>query len=85
MTQEENGDAAIAILENLKTHYPNSAHVASFAAPVFEMNGHYEKALNEYKRGLALVIEQKLHPNMVHKGTLERGVERMREQLSTRN
>lgn len=85
LTQEGNGDAAITVLENLKTHYPNSAHVASFAALVFEMNGLYEKALNEYERSLALVIEQKLHPNVVHKGKLERGVVRMREQLGTRN
>ena len=85
LTQEGNGDAAMTVIENLKIHYPNSAHVASFGASIFEMNGHYEKALNEYERSLVLVIKQKLHPNMVHKGKLERGVERMREQLSTRN
>ncbi|MCP4124910.1 MAG: alpha/beta hydrolase [Bacteroidetes bacterium] len=80
LTQEGHGDAAIELLDNLKTHYPQSGHVASFSASVFEMNGRYEEALGEYERAIEIVDEQNLHPNTIHKGNLESGIERMHEQ-----
>ena len=82
LTQEGNGDAAIALMNNLKSFYPRYGHVANFAASVFEMNERYEEALREYERAIEIVTEQKLHPNTLHKGSLESGAERAREQLS---
>jgi predicted alpha/beta superfamily hydrolase len=82
LTQEEHGDAAIALMDNLKSYYPKNGRVANFAASVFEMNEQYEEALQEYERAIEIVTEQKLHPNTLHKGSLERGAERVREQLA---
>ncbi len=82
LTQEENGDAAMALINNLKSFYPRNAHVANFAASVFEMNERYEEAPREYERAIEIVAEQKLHPNTLHKGSLESGAERVREQLA---
>lgn len=82
LTQEGHGEEAIAIIINLKYYYPQNAHIASFAASVFESNGQYKKALKEYERAIKIVTEQKLHPNTVHKRSLEIGAERMREQLT---
>ncbi len=79
LTQEGRGDAAIALLENLNSYHPENAHVASFLASVFEMNGHNQEALREYERALAIVKKQKLHPNIVHKGSLEEGATRLRK------
>ncbi len=82
LTQEGHGDAAITLMSNLKSYYPQSGHVANFAASVFEMNERYEEALREYERAIEIVTEQNLHPNTLHKGSLESGAERMREQLA---
>ncbi len=82
LTQEGHGDAAMVLINNLKSYYPQNGHVANFAASVFEMNERYEEALREYERAIEIVTEQKLHPNTLHKGSLESGAERVREQLA---
>ena len=82
LTQEGHGDAAIVLINNLKSYHPQNGYVASFAASVFEMNERYEEALREYERAIEIVTEQELHPNTLHKGSLESGAERMREQLA---
>ena len=82
LTQEGHSDAAIALMNNLKSYYPQSGRVANFAASVFEMNERYEDALREYERAIEIVTEQNLHPNTLHKDSLESGAERVREQLA---
>ncbi len=81
LTQEGLGDEAISLLENLKPYHPTSAHVANFSATVLEINGHAEEALLEYERALEIVRQHDMHPNVVHKKTIEDGVARLREQL----
>ncbi len=81
LTQEGHGGAAIALMNNLKSFYPQNGHVANFRASVFEMNERHEEALREYERTIEIVNKQGLHPNRLHKGSLESGVERLRKQL----
>ena len=81
LSQEGHSDVAITVIDELKSYYPQNGHIASFAATVFEMNGQYRKALNEYERAIKIVNEQKLHPNTLHLGNLERGATRMLEHL----
>ncbi len=80
LTQEGLGDAAMALMERLEGHHPDSAHIASFAASVYEINGQNRKALLEYERALEIVERKGLHPNVVHRGSLDEGAARMREQ-----
>jgi predicted alpha/beta superfamily hydrolase len=82
LTQEGHGDAATALINNLISYYPQNGHVANFAASVFEMNERYEEALQEYERAIEIVMEQNLHPNTLHLGSLESGAERVRENLA---
>ncbi len=82
LTQEGHGDAAIELINNLKSFYPQNGHVASFAASVYEMNERYEEALQEFERTLEIVTEQKLHPNTLHKGDIESGIERVGKLLA---
>ncbi len=78
LVQEGQGEAAVTLLENLKSHHPGSAHVANFTASVYEINGQNREALLEYERALEIVKREGLHPNMVHKKSLEEGVARLR-------
>ncbi len=57
LTQEGHGDAAMVLINNLKSYYPQNGHVANFAASVFEMNELYEEALREYERAIEIVTE----------------------------
>jgi len=54
LTQDGHGAAAMAVINNLKSYYPQNGHVANFAASVFEMNERYEEALLEYERAIEI-------------------------------
>ena len=76
LVQEGNNDAAIAVIENLKSYHPESAHVANFSASVLEMIGN-NNALKEYQRTLELVNKYNLHPNFVHKSSINEAIKRL--------
>ncbi len=82
LTQEAHGNAAIAVINNLQSFYPRNGHVANFAALVYEMNGKYKESKHEYKLALEIITEQNLHPNTIHKGSIESGLKRVNELLS---
>lgn len=83
LSRGEHGDAALAVMEQLIAHYPDSAYMADFAASVHENLGRYDDAVRENERAIALAHEQGLHPNSMHLDRLERALARVREEAET--
>ncbi|MHA7873573.1 MAG: tetratricopeptide repeat protein, partial [Hyphococcus sp.] len=79
LSRGEQGEAALAVIEQLIAHYPESAYVADFAASVHENLGRYDDAVRENERVVALTREQGLHPNSLHLDRIERALARVRE------
>lgn len=66
LAREGNTAAAVAVVRNLRRYHPDNAHVASFAAGVYQAAGKTEKAATEYRRAIELAQAQGLHPNALH-------------------
>ena len=78
LSRGEHGDAALALMEQLRGYYPDSAYVADFSGSVYENVGQLDDAAREMERTIELANEQRLHPNAVHTDRLERGLKRVR-------
>ena len=83
LTRDGHGGAAIALIENLKTYYPDNAHVADFAASVYEQNGETARAAEENARALALIEQYGLHPNALHRDRLDARADRLNAATDT--
>ena len=79
LSRGENGASALAIMEELRKHHPDSAMVAEFSGLVFERTGHRDKAAGEFGRVMQLANEQGLHPNAVHLDRVQASLERVTE------
>jgi Flp pilus assembly protein TadD len=66
LAREGNTAAAVAVMRNLLRYHPDNAHVASFAAGVYQAAGKTDKAATEYRRAIELAQAQGLHPNALH-------------------
>ena len=82
LSRGENSDAALALMAQMRAHYPENAHVASFSASVFENTGDHQSAEAEYRRAADIAREKGLHPNAIHLDGLERGIARNRDAQS---
>ena len=80
-TQQKNNDVSRAIIDNLITYYPDNGHVAHFSAMVYESDSNYTEAINEFERALEIVDNQNLHPNTIHRKSLESGIQRNQEKI----
>lgn len=82
LSREGHGDAALALMAQLRAYYPDNAFVADFSGSVFENLGQLYEAAREYERAITLAEEQGLHPNRLHTDRLERNLERVRGEAS---
>jgi len=78
LSRNGHGEAALALMAELRTYYPENSFVASFSAAVYSNLEQYERAENEYLRAIAIAREKGLHPNTIHIDRLERGLNRVR-------
>ena len=78
LSRGEHGEAALALMAQLRAYYPDSAYVADFSGSVYENVGQLEDAASEYERAITLAMEQGLHPNAMHTDRLERDLARVR-------
>lgn len=77
MMRAGHADAALATMRHLRMHHPDSPHVASFSATVFEQSGRLAEAASEYERAMKITRQHGLHPNEIHLARLQRGLERV--------
>jgi predicted alpha/beta superfamily hydrolase len=77
LQKDGHSQAALATTRNLRRHHPENAYVASFSASVFEMSGQPKAAATEYQRAINIAQRDGLHPNAIHLGRLQRGLERV--------
>lgn len=82
LSREGHGAAALALMAQLRTHYPGNAYIADFSGSVYENLGQLNEAAREYERAIALAAEQGLHPNAMHTDRLERDLERVRDEAA---
>ena len=77
LSRGETGDSALAIMNHLRQHHPDSAMVAEFSGLVFERTGNKDDAAREFRRTIKLTNEQGLHPNAVHLDRVNAALERV--------
>ena len=77
MLSAGHGEAALATMQGLRKHHPDNPHVAAFSAHVFEQTGSLSSAAEEYRRTIMIARRDGLHPNEIHLGRIERGLERV--------
>lgn len=78
LSREGHGAAALALMAQLRAHYPDNAYIADFSGSVYENLGQLDNAAREYERAITLAAEQGLHPNAMHTDRLERDLARVR-------
>lgn len=78
MMRRDQLPAALATMRHLRQYHPQNPDVAAFSARVLEADGQLEAAAAEYERAIHLATEHGLHPNEIHIGRLQRGLERVR-------
>ena len=79
LSRNGHGEAALAIMAELRIYYPHNPHVAAFSAYVYSNLNQVEHAENEYLRSIAIANERGLHPNSIHIDQLKRGLERLQK------
>ncbi len=79
LSRGSHGDAALALMAELRSYYPDSAFIADFSGSAFENVGQPGDAADEYARAIKLAEEQGLHPNAMHLDRLQRNLARVRE------
>jgi len=79
LTREDLGPEALAVMEALRQHHPQSAIVAEFSGMVYERTSNPDQALEEYARAIQLANELGLHPNAIHIDRIQASIERIRE------
>ncbi len=82
LSRSDHGAAALALMAQLRAHYPDNAYIADFSASAYENVGQLGEAASEYERAIALAVAQGLHPNAIHADRLERNLARVRGELS---
>ncbi|WP_425411042.1 alpha/beta hydrolase-fold protein [Hyphococcus sp.] len=79
LSAAEHNAAAETLIERLIMIYPDSPHIAAFAAQTFENNGAFDRAVSEYARAIEIAEDRDLHPNVIHLERLGKGLARVEE------
>ncbi len=79
LSQNDKGEAALALMAQLRTYYPGNPHVAAFSASVFENLEQFAHAEQEILRAIAIANKRKLHPNEIHIDQLKRRLDGVRD------
>ncbi len=77
MIRTGHAQAALVTMQHLRRYHPDNPYVAAYSAYVFEQNKQLSEAADEYRRAIMIARRDGLHPNEIHLGRLQSGLERV--------